>query len=103
MRRVCGTPTLSTRCWPATPAGGRDAAALRDGRVTLDWRTLKARVDALAGDLAERGPVAGDRLSIWMSNRCETVIAFLACSRLGIACNPSLLTGPIPAPRLSAC
>lgn len=67
-----------------------DATALRDGRSALDWRCLKARVDALADDLVERNLVAGDRLSIWMSNRCEAVIAFLACSREGIACNPSL-------------
>jgi acyl-CoA synthetase len=67
-----------------------DAMALRDGRTTLTWRALRARVDALGDDLAERQIGAGDRLSIWMSNRCEAIIAFLACSREGIACNPSL-------------
>jgi len=64
--------------------------ALRDGRSRLDWLTLKARVDAMADDLFERGITAGDRVSVWMGNRVETVIAFLACSREGIACNPSL-------------
>ncbi|MDT8344904.1 MAG: class I adenylate-forming enzyme family protein [Thermohalobaculum sp.] len=67
-----------------------DAMALRDGRSRLDWRTLRARVDAMADDMFERGIHAGDRVSIWMSNRIETVIAFLACAREGIACNPSL-------------
>ncbi|PWL16488.1 cyclohexanecarboxylate-CoA ligase [Falsochrobactrum shanghaiense] len=67
-----------------------DAAALRDGRQSLDWRSLKARVDALADDFVNRELAAGDRISIWMSNRLEAVIAFLACSREGIACNPSL-------------
>jgi acyl-CoA synthetase len=67
-----------------------DATALRDGRSAFDWRRLKARVDALADDLVAHGLAAGDRLSIWMSNRSEAVIAFLACSREGIACNPSL-------------
>jgi acyl-CoA synthetase len=67
-----------------------DAMALRDGSSALDWRCLKARVDALADDFLEHGLGAGDRLSIWMSNRCEAIIAFLACSREGIACNPSL-------------
>jgi acyl-CoA synthetase len=66
------------------------AMALRDGRVELDWQSLAARVDALADDLVARGLVAGDRISIWMSNRVEAVIAFLAASREGIACNPSL-------------
>lgn len=67
-----------------------EAAALRDGRQTLDWLSLKARVDAMADDLAQTGLVAGDRVSMWMSNRCEAVITFLACCRQGIACNPSL-------------
>ena len=67
-----------------------DAKALRDGRHHLDWRGLKARVDAFADDLISRDIVAGDRVSIWMSNRIEAVIAFLACSREGVACNPSL-------------
>ncbi|WP_111732065.1 class I adenylate-forming enzyme family protein [Roseovarius amoyensis] len=67
-----------------------DAMALRDGSCWLDWRTLKARVDALADDLYEHGILAGDRVSLWLSNRAEVVIAFLACSREGIACNPSL-------------
>ncbi|MFA7437803.1 class I adenylate-forming enzyme family protein [Castellaniella sp.] len=66
------------------------AAALRDGSNRLDWISLKARVDALADDFLERGLVAGDRVSIWMSNRVEAIIAFLACSRIGAACNPSL-------------
>jgi acyl-CoA synthetase len=67
-----------------------DAAALRDGRTILDWRCLKARVDAMADDFVELGLTAGDRVSIWMSNRVEVIITFLACAREGIACNPSL-------------
>ncbi|MFA5662900.1 class I adenylate-forming enzyme family protein [Castellaniella sp.] len=66
------------------------AQALRDGSNQFDWISLKARVDALADDFLERGLVAGDRVSLWMSNRVEAVIAFLACSRIGAACNPSL-------------
>lgn len=68
---------------PSTPA-------LRDGRVFLSWQSLLARVDAFADDMLERGIQAGDRVSIWMSNRVEAVIAFLGCSRVGAACNPSL-------------
>jgi acyl-CoA synthetase len=67
-----------------------DGKALRDGRAWLDWQVLRARVDALADDMCERGIGPGDRVSIWMSNRTEAVIAFLACSREGISCNPSL-------------
>lgn len=67
-----------------------DAPALRDGRRTLSWRELNARVDALADNLAAAGLVGGDRMAMWLSNRSEAVIAFLACAREGIACNPSL-------------
>ena len=67
-----------------------EAMALRDGRVALDWRGLKARVDAMADDLISQDIGAGDRVSIWMSNRAAAIITFLACSREGIACNPSL-------------
>lgn len=67
-----------------------EAKALRDGRVILDWLALKARVDAMADSLHDAGIYAGDRISIWMSNRAEAIITFLACSREGIACNPSL-------------
>lgn len=67
-----------------------NAVALRDGRMTLDWISLKERVDAMAASLVDAGIYAGDRVSIWMSNRVEAVITFLACSREGIACNPSL-------------
>lgn len=66
------------------------AGALRDGRDFLDWHRLKVRVDAFADDLVACGIGAGDRVSIWMSNRVDAVIAFLACSRIGAACNPSL-------------
>lgn len=66
------------------------SVALRDGRSALDWAELKVRVDAFAEELARQGIVAGDRISVWMSNGLEAVIAFLACSREGILCNPSL-------------
>lgn len=75
----------------ASAAAARpDDAALRDGRGTVTWRTVKARADAFADSLIENGITAGDRVSIWLSNRVEAVIAFLGCSREGVACNPSL-------------
>ena len=67
-----------------------DAPALRDGRVSLTWAETLDWVDAVAAEFAGQGLSAGDRISIWMSNRTEAIITFLACSRLGIACNPSL-------------
>ena len=67
-----------------------EALALRDSRGALSWREVQVRADALAADLNEAGLTPGDRVSLWMSNRNEAVIAFLACSRQGYACNPSL-------------
>lgn len=64
--------------------------ALRDGHERLTWQELRQRVDALAADLSDQGLVAGERVSLWLSNRLDAVIMFLACARQGVACNPSL-------------
>jgi acyl-CoA synthetase len=67
-----------------------DAVALQDGRCAVSWSELRQRVDGVASSLCEFGLVGGDRVSIWMSNRIEAVVMFLACAREGFACNPSL-------------
>ena len=67
-----------------------DAIAYRDGTLQLTWNELANRVDTFAGYLLAMGLVPGDRVSVWMSNRVEPVIAFLACSRSGHTINPSL-------------
>ena len=64
--------------------------ALRDARLQLTWSELKSWVDGVAADFKAQGLVAGDRVSLWMSSRAEAVVVFLACSREGFACNPSL-------------
>lgn len=67
-----------------------EAPAARDGRRALTWRELQLWIDAVAEDLAAEGLTAGDRVSIWLSNKLEAVVLFLACARNGYACNPSL-------------
>lgn len=67
-----------------------DAVALQDGRRSVSWSQLLPWVDGVANSLREFGLVGGDRVSIWMSNRIEAVVMFLACAREGFACNPSL-------------
>lgn len=67
-----------------------DALALRDGKQKLTWRQLQAWVDGVSADLHTRGITAGSRVSMWLGNRVEAVVMFLACTRNGIACNPSL-------------
>jgi acyl-CoA synthetase len=66
------------------------AFALRDSRHRLTWSQLVAWVDALATDLHAGGLKRGQRVSVWLPNRVEVVVVFLACSRNGYVCNPSL-------------
>lgn len=67
-----------------------EAIALVDHSQSLTWQQLLQRVDALAMNFESFDLVEGDRVSLWMSDRAAVLIAFLACSRLGLACNPSL-------------
>jgi len=67
-----------------------DRYALRDSARRLTWRALQDWVDAIAGDLHTSGVRSGDRVSVWLPNRIETIALTLACSRNGYICNPSL-------------
>ena len=67
-----------------------DARAVRDSARHLTWRELKDWVDAIADAFHEAGVRTGERVALWASNRAEVVAAFLACSRQGYVCNPSL-------------
>jgi acyl-CoA synthetase len=67
-----------------------DACAARDCARRLTWRELLAQVDGFAGALERNGLRPGQRVSLWLSNRLEALIAFIACSRNGYVCNPSL-------------
>src|SRR5579872_2356439 len=67
-----------------------DAFALRDGTRRLTWRRLCDWVDAIAADLDDAGLKRGERVAVWLPNRVEAVAVFLACSRQGYVCNPSL-------------
>tara|TARA_B100000780_G_C21122987_1_gene455067 strand:- start:2041 stop:3663 length:1623 start_codon:yes stop_codon:yes gene_type:complete len=77
---------LLVRNADATP----DRQALKDGRQSLSWLDLRDWTDTVAAEFSKLGLVAGDRVSIWMSSRLETIVVFLACSRMGLVCNPSL-------------
>ena len=67
-----------------------DAPALRDATRRLSWAELLRAVDAVAADLDAAGLKRGERVAVWLPNRVEAVIVFLACSRQGYVCNPSL-------------
>jgi acyl-CoA synthetase len=66
------------------------AYALRDSRHRLTWAQLLHWVDTLAADMHVAGLKRGQRVSVWLPNRVEAVVVFLACSRNGYVCNPSL-------------
>jgi acyl-CoA synthetase len=66
------------------------AYAVRDSARRLTWSQLVAWVDAVAADLHDAGLRRGDRVSIWLPNRLESVVVLLACSRNSYICNPSL-------------
>lgn len=67
-----------------------NAHAVRDSARRITWGNLVNWVDAVAADMHEAGLRRGDRVSVWLPNRLETVVTMLACSRNGYVCNPSL-------------
>ncbi|HTW50415.1 MAG TPA: class I adenylate-forming enzyme family protein [Stellaceae bacterium] len=67
-----------------------NAPALRDATRRLSWVELLRAVDTVAADLDGAGLKRGERVAVWLPNRVEAVIVFLACSRQGYVCNPSL-------------
>jgi len=67
-----------------------ERVALRDTNSRLTYRELLDCVDALGADLHGAGLRQGQRVSVWLPSRAETVIVMLACSRMGYVCNTSL-------------
>ena len=67
-----------------------NACAVRDPYRRLTWREVLANVDIIAEHLYQGGLRRGDRVAIWLPNRIEAVLIFLACSRNGYVCCPSL-------------
>jgi acyl-CoA synthetase len=74
----------------ASAARAPDRFALRDTNSRLTFRAALEWVDAVAQDLHDAGIRPGDRVSIWLPNRVETALVFLACSRMGYVGNTSL-------------
>lgn len=72
----------------ATERGNRFAC--RDANTRLTWSQMLAWVDSVSNVLHQAGLCEGDRVSVWLPSRVESVVVFLACSRNGYVCNPSL-------------
>jgi acyl-CoA synthetase len=64
--------------------------AARDSARRLTFAELQDWADAMADAFAAEGLRSGERVSLWLSNRLEALVAFLACARNGYVCNPSL-------------
>jgi acyl-CoA synthetase len=64
--------------------------ALRDASRRPTWREVIEWADSVAESLHRGGLRPGDRVGVWLPNVIETVIIFLACSRNGYVCAPSL-------------
>lgn len=60
-----------------------DAYAVQDRRYRLTWREYRDWVDAVACDLHLAGLRTGDRVAVWLPNRVESLVTFMACSRNG--------------------
>lgn len=85
--------TECNTCWNAVDRhveNGRadQLAIIYDSPITgakekITYGTLKERVATFAGALKSRGVAKGDRVIIYMPMIPETVIAMLACARLG--------------------
>jgi len=87
------------RCFadrPATVTAMVAHSLARDGASTalitdatrLSYADLDARVERVAGNLAARGIMRGDRVAIILGNRPEFLFVILACCRLGAIAVP---------------
>ena len=82
--RAEDAPTI-TEALRRTAANHPDIVAIElpDDGVSLTWRELLARVDAVAGGLAELGVDRGDAVAIMLGNRPEFHIVDYAALTLG--------------------
>ncbi|WP_397474126.1 class I adenylate-forming enzyme family protein [Pusillimonas sp.] len=64
--------------------------AARDIRRRLTWPELVQEVDRVSAVLHAMGLRRGDRVAVWLPSCVESIAIFLACSRNGYVCCPSL-------------
>ncbi|RII83413.1 class I adenylate-forming enzyme family protein [Neopusillimonas maritima] len=64
--------------------------AVRDKHRRLTWPQFQEEVTRVAGALHQLGLRRGDRVAVWLPSCVESVVIFLACSRNGYVCCPSL-------------
>ena len=79
-----------------------NALALRDAANQWTWADVVQRADAFAAELSAAGLKSGDRVSLWLGNHAAAIVAFIACSRGGYACNHRCIE-PSLTPRSKRC
>ncbi|MPY77813.1 MAG: AMP-binding protein [Actinophytocola sp.] len=99
-----GTFNLAVNCVDRhLPERGEHVAISWEGepgdRRTLTYRQLHDEVVALAGALRTLGVCVGDRVALHMGWLPETVVAMLACARIGAV--HTVLPTPLPAEALA--
>ncbi|GAC80868.1 putative fatty-acid--CoA ligase [Gordonia malaquae NBRC 108250] len=65
-----------------------DRPAVVDGDVTVSYRELEARSNALARGLIERGLVRGDAVALQLQNRWQFPVALFALAKIGVTAMP---------------
>jgi fatty-acyl-CoA synthase len=83
-RRAANLASALTLCARRLP----DELALVHGSTRWTWAELDARVDALAGELADRGVVAGECVLLDSPNHPDFIVAMYAAWRLGAVLAP---------------
>lgn len=76
--------TLGQWMWELADRHG-DRVALVDGDVSISYRELAERADAMADNLLDLGLRDGDNILVQLPNSWEFVALFLACQRVGVA------------------
>ena len=77
-------PTLA---WDESPTLG-SRPCMRDERSELSYEQVRARVDALAEQLVDKGVAHGDIVAIMLPNCVELLVGILAAWRLGAIATP---------------
>ncbi|MBS35673.1 MAG: acyl-CoA synthase [Thiotrichales bacterium] len=73
---------------PAAEQKFGDKAALVHEGCSFSYRELNARIEAVAGGLAELGLGRGDVITLYAANSWEWVVSYYAIARLGAINNP---------------
>ncbi|GEE01462.1 putative acid-CoA ligase [Gordonia spumicola] len=65
-----------------------DRPAIVDGDVTVTFRELERRANALARGLLERGLTRGDAVALQLQNRWQFPVALFALAKIGVTAMP---------------